>query len=87
MKKLISIALFIFSTSLSAESANKDNSVTIHNTSEVTKQIWISGEEFNIENGSSLRVPCNVGESLYVQSAKNTNLLSCGSSKEINNEY
>ena len=85
MKKVISIALLIFSASLSAETI--DNSVTVHNMSEKTKQIWVSGEEFNIRKDSSLIVPCYPGESVYVQSIENTNLILCGTTKEINNEY
>ena len=87
MKRLLIFTAIIFSVSLTAENIIQDNSITVHNSSETTKQVWITGESHIIETGSSLRVPCYAGESIYVQSEKNTNVLLCGEKKVINNEY
>jgi hypothetical protein len=87
MKKSLIFTAILFSASLSAENTIQDNSITVHNSSDITKQVWITGESHKIEIGSSLRVPCYAGESIYVQSEKTTNVLSCGEKKVINNEY
>ncbi len=87
MRKSLIFTTILFSASLSAENNIQDNSITVHNSSETTKQVWVSGESHKIETGNSLRVPCYAGESIYVQSEKNTNILSCGEKKVINNEY
>ena len=84
---MIAVSLFILSLSLSAENELKDNSITIHNVSEETKQIWVSDIEHLIEEGSSLRVPCYQGDSIYIQSSTNIDLLQCGSNKRIDNDY
>ncbi len=86
MKKTFIFASILFSLSLSAEQNNQVNSITVHNLSEKTKQVWVSGEPYQIEIDSSLVVPCYPEESIYVQSAKNTNIVSCGETEVIDSE-
>lgn len=86
MKKTFLFALIIFSLSLSAEQNIQVNSITVHNLSETSKQVWVSGEPYLIEIDSSLIVPCFPEELLYVQSVKNTNIVSCGETEVIDNE-
>jgi len=86
MKKPFIFASILFSLSLSAEQNNQVNSITVQNLSETTKQVWVSGEPYQIEIDSSLVVPCYPEESIYVQSVKNTNIVSCGETEVIDSE-
>lgn len=86
MKKIFLFTSILFSASLSAEQNIQVNSITVHNLSETSKQVWVSGEPYQIETDSSLVVPCFPGESIYVQSVKNTNIVSCGETEAIDNE-
>ncbi len=86
MKNLLILTVVLFSASLSAEKNNQVNSITVHNLSETTKQVWVSGEPYQIEINSSLVVPCYPEESIYVQSVKNTNIIYCGATEVIDNE-
>lgn len=87
MKKTFIFISILFSAYLSAETAVQENSIAVQNLSETSKQVWISGEEHKIEVDSSLVVPCYPEESIYVQSVKNTDIVSCGETKVINDEY
>jgi hypothetical protein len=87
MKKILCLAPIVFCIPLYAGDLIKDHSVTVYNFSDLVKKVWVSGEEYNIKVNGAVRVPCYEGESLYVQSERNTDLLMCGEIKDINNEY
>ena len=87
MKKLKLLLPVVLCVPMYANDYVKDNSVTVQNFSSLVKKVWVSGEEYNIKINGAVRVPCYEGESLYVQSDKNTDLVECGEIKEITNEY
>ena len=59
MRKSLIFTAILFSASLSAENNIQDNSITVHNSSETTKQVWVSGESHKIETGNSLKIKKN----------------------------
>jgi len=84
MEKIIISILLVLCSNIYADDAYQHNFITVKNLSSATKNIWVTGEPYKIEENSSLLVPCYPEEILYVQTTLETDTLTCGKQKELN---
>lgn len=83
MKIILILILTFLSSSVFAQDAKIDNSITVQNLSSEAQYLWVNAVSYNISLNSNLRVPCNSGENIEVQYIDESVILPCGSKKEL----
>jgi len=84
MKKIyVILFLLLISTNLFAETPEPDFSITLHNFTDRSQQLWANAVAYTVAMDSSLRIPCNPGEGFEIQQENVTVVLDCGAIMEL----